>query len=178
MNAFKYYKELPAWAKGVVIVGGLGITYFTGLTAYKMVKRGIEKGKSAKSLKNVAAEKSELADSGQVATYQPSQYKGWADSIQKQFSGCDFSVPVPFTPGLDLSYSGKVLYNVLSGFKNDLDFLNLIESFGVRTYDDCGWGTGDVENVTLYSAVTDELNSDEIKEINKLLKSKGITYTF
>jgi hypothetical protein len=35
---FKVYQELPQWAKGVVVVGGLVVTYIVGSTVYKKVK--------------------------------------------------------------------------------------------------------------------------------------------
>ena len=36
-KVYKYYTELPGWAKGVVIIGGLGIAYIVGTTIYKKV---------------------------------------------------------------------------------------------------------------------------------------------
>jgi hypothetical protein len=172
------FKTLPPWAKGVVGVTVVGGTTVATVMTYKGIKRAIDKAKSAASIKDVAAERAKLQEQGQNQTFQDSQYKGWASAIQNQFSGCDFSTPMPIFPGKDLSYSGTKLYETLSGFKNNVDFLKLVEAWGIRTYDDCGWGTGDVTNVNLYQAVTDELGNGEVATINELLQSKGITYKF
>lgn len=175
---YKAFMSQPPLLRGIEILGSMVVLYFVGKGVWKMVKGGIEKGKASAAIKNVGAEKAKLEDTGVRKTFQPSQYKGWADSIAKQFSGCDLSIIVPILPGLDLSSSGSVLYNILTQFKNDLDFLELVQAFGVRTYDACGLWTGDVENATIYSAVTDELDGDEISIINEMLAGKGITYKF
>jgi hypothetical protein len=67
---------------------------------------------------------------------------------------------------------------IISKFKNDLDFLKLSTAWGVRTYDQCGWGTGNVENATLSKAISDELNEGEISKINGALAKQGIKYRF
>lgn len=175
---YEGFKTLPLWAKGVISVGVTGVTVYAGIKIYQGIKIAITKGKAQKSIANVGKERSTLEQQGQSATYADSQYKGWASDIETQFSGCDFSTPMPIFPGLDLSYSGQKLYNILNGFKNNVDFLKLVEAWGIRTYDACGIGTGDVTNVNLYGAVSDELNNGEIEIINDLLKSKAITYSF
>ena len=55
---------------------------------------------------------------------------------------------------------------------------DILDSFGIKTYDDCGYFTGDVENANLYKAVNNELQTNEIKFINDYLKKRGITYQF
>lgn len=175
MNAaYKYYKELPAWAKGVTVVMGAVVAVVLGKRVYQIVDNAILKAKAKKSLKDVSNEQRKLQASGVSASFPASQYKAWADSIQNQFDGCDVSAPV----GDRLSKSGTTLYEIITNFKNDMDFLELVKAFGTRTYDQCGWFTGDVENATLYTAVTDELQSGEIKTINEALAKQGITYRF
>ena len=34
---FRVYEELPQWAKGVVVVGGLAVTFIVGNTIYKRI---------------------------------------------------------------------------------------------------------------------------------------------
>lgn len=177
-GAYQYYKEMPTWAKGVTVVGVLLVGYIAVKKGYQIVDNAIMKAKAKKSLKDIAVEQKVLEESGIRPSYSESQYKAWADSIQKQFDGCDVSMPVPVLPGVDLSYSGKVLYNILLQLKNDMDFLKLVKAWGTRTYDQCGWFTGDVENATLYAAVSDELRSGEIKILNETLAGQGISYRF
>jgi hypothetical protein len=178
MNAFAWFKQLPPWAKGVVAVVVVGGGAYVSYKIYRGFKDAIEKGKSQKSIKDVGKERAVLEEQGQKATYSDSQYQGWATALLDQFAGCDFSAPMPIFPGLNLSYSGQKIYSILNGFKNNVDFLKLVEAWGIRTYDDCGWGSGDVTNVNLYQAVANELGNGEIETLNKLLKSKSITYSF
>ena len=37
-NVYKYYKDLPPWAKGVVVVGSLGLAYIIGSKIYAGLK--------------------------------------------------------------------------------------------------------------------------------------------
>ena len=177
-GAFQYYKELPPWAKGIILVGTFGTVAFIGWKVYKGIQQAVDKSKANKSIADVKSERLVEESKGIGGSFSDSQYQGFASALQNQFAGCDFSTVVPFFPGKDLTYSGRVLYNILNTFKNNVDFLKLVEAWGIRTYDACGIGTGDVVNVNLYAAVSDELGNDEVVEINKLLSSKGITYQF
>jgi hypothetical protein len=176
-NAFDWYKQLPGWAKGLMVTTAGGVVIYMGYKIYSGVRQAIRKSQAAQSIKDVAGERKDLENSGVNASFGNSDYQGWASGIQTQFDGCDFSIPISFLPGKDLSYSGTFLYNILDKFKNNVDFLKLVEAWGIRTYSGC-LGTGNTTNVNLYAAVADELESGEITIINDLLKSKGITYSF
>jgi hypothetical protein len=182
-RGYQYYKSLPPWGKAVVVIGGVAIAWFGVITPIrKGIQNAIAKSKSKKTITDTV---NELKNNTQAASFPDSQYKGWADQIAQQFDGCDYSSIVQyFIPVFIESYSnsGKVLYGIINQLKNDKDFQKLVQAFGVRTYRDCGllgtWFAGKVSNVSLYAAVNDELNSEEIKGINALLESKGITYRF
>jgi len=183
-KVFNYYKELPSWAKGVVVVGGIAKVYFTTKSFLKRIKQSAEKSKSMETVISQKKEVKELEDTGLRATFSDSQYKAWADALQTQFDGCDFNIADWYSPILAIwnyahySNSGKKLVMIISKFKNDLDFLKLSTAWGVRTYDQCGWGTGNVENATLSKAISDELNEGEISKINGALGKQGIKYRF
>lgn len=177
-----FWNGLPTWAKGVIAVGGLSIIYFTSRSIVKSINAKKRREDSKKAVSNAEADKKELVRNGIRASFSQTQYQTWANSIQKSFEGCD-----PFgeiTWGADsplgaVSFWSKSGYNVAIIFnqlKNNLDFVSLMTAWGVRSYDDCGWGTGDVENVDLVQAITDELNSGERRDLNKILAKKGITY--
>jgi len=174
----KYYNELPTWAKGVVgliVVGGTGLIVYSII---KKIKADAEYQKAKASLLNFREELNSLITTGVSATFEKSVYDGYARQIVDEFNGCDFSNP-PFGVVLeyyDMSTSGKKLYDILNQFNNNRDFLELVDSFDIRTIDACGWGTGDLENVNLYEAVNNELQSGEVKYINKMLRTHGITY--
>jgi hypothetical protein len=65
---------------------------------------------------------------------------------------------------------------IFNQLKNNLDYLELSTAWGIRTYDACGWGTGDVKDVDLSKAIIDELNDGEVRDLNIILSKKGITY--
>ena len=73
------------------------------------------------------------------------------------------------------SGSALTLWKIVSQFKNDLDFLNLVNVYGVREYKDCIIGK---VNGNLYYAVKDELAQWEIDQINEKLKQLKISYQF
>ena len=180
---YDYYKDIPTWAKGVVVVGGIAIVYFTAKSFLKKVKANAEKEKAMETVTYQKKEEKQLEETGLRATFSDSQYKAWADALQNQFDGCDIDIS-DFTfwgnlfKGFTGSNSAKKLVSIISKFKNDLDFLKLSTAWGIRTYDQCGWGTGNVENATLSKAVSDELNETEISTINKTLAKSGIKYKF
>ena len=180
---YDYYKDIPTWAKGVVVVGGIAIVYFTAKSFLKRVKSNAEKGKAMETVNAQKKEEKNLEDTGLKATFSDSQYKAWADALQNQFDGCDIDIFDFLTiPALWKNFSGtnsaKKLVSIISKFKNDLDFLKLSTAWAIRTYDQCGWGMGNVENASLSKAVSDELNEREISTINSNLAKLGITYKF
>ena len=176
-KVFNYYKELPSWAKGIVVIGGIAIVYFTSKSIIKRIRASNDTKEERKTIDEQKNETQVLIDSGVKPTFSESQYRQWADALQKQFDGCDPSLSVAWLSSYMMSSSGAYLGNIVMQFKNDVDFLKLNTAYGIRTYDQCGWGTGDFTG-TLPQAVRDELDGDEIKNINKELAKRGITYKF
>lgn len=173
MSVVRIYEDLPPWARGVVIVGGLTIVYFTS----KSVVASINAAKARKEANktNIDAQNNleQLAQQGVKPSYQSSQYKSWADQIAAQFDGCDWSVGMA---GLILTESGRVLNEICKQLKNDADFLSLETAFGLRTFSNCGPFSGKFTG-TLPGAVASELSSWEIGTINGTLKTNGIKFT-
>jgi len=165
-KVYDYYKDLPSWAKGVTIVGGLAIAYIIGNRIYKGIKASSEYKGQKETLNQQEAEIKNLQQTGMRLSYPPSQYKAWADAIASAFAGCD-----------PLGNSLGAIAEPINKMKNNLDFLKLQTSFAIREYDQCGWGTGNFKN-NLQSAVNDELTQKEINFLNKVLRDKGITYQF
>ncbi len=163
-GAYKVYSELPSWAKGVVVIGGIAIVYFTGRTIYKSIAKKAEAREDAQTVRDVKDEIRESQNQGKRQSYPDSQYKAWADSIEKAFDGCD-----PFET------SQNTINRAVRELKNNTDWLKLVDAYGVRTYDQCGWLMGSFTG-NLYSAIADELDSAEKAYINKLLTERGITY--
>ena len=75
-----------------------------------------------------------------------------------------------------MEYSGLQSSHDYESIKNDLDFIDLVIAWGVRTYDKCGILTGDVVDADLFKAITNDLTDRERRDVNTILSKKGITY--
>jgi hypothetical protein len=182
-KVFKVYQDLPQWAKGVVVVGGLVVTYIVGNTIYKRIKAFSDSADAQNKLRQLEDDLDKKIKQGQQPTFSSTQYNNFADSIQTEFEGCDYTtpfIPVPTTWILNIGWSnsGASLFNILYQFNNDVDFLALQKAFATRTISKGWYCGGDYTNVTLSQAVNKQLNSQEINAVNKLLTQKGITYRF
>jgi hypothetical protein len=182
-KAFEVYTELPSWAKGIVVVGGLAVTYIVGSTIYKKITSAQQNILSQNQLNQVGVDLQNNLNNGVQATFNSTQYNNFADAIASAFSGCDYSSPIiPLDPNFPViggySDSGATIYNILYQFNNDVDFLALQKAFGVRTITK-GWLCGgDYNNVSLVAAVQKQLNSKEISGLNNLLASRKISLRF
>jgi hypothetical protein len=182
-KVFNYYKELPSWAKGVVVIGGIAILYFTTKSILKRVKLSVETKNEREALKTQEDEIKKEQTTGAKATYPESQYKTWASQIKNQYDGCDGSfgrpilqfIPPTWLGNIMWSNSGALTSNIFFKLKNNIDFLKLSSAFGISTYDQCGLWNGDFKG-NLQSAIVDELDENERKALNDILKKNGITY--
>ncbi len=172
-TGFKLWDDLPAWSKGVIVIGGLAAIYF-GITATLKRIKDAEKNKQAREvLEKTNTEIKQYENKGIKPTYPDSQYNAWADSIAKQFSGCDWE------DGWGWSGSGAKLYNICYRMENDLDFAKLVSAYAQRTYDQCGfYPFAGTFTGNLSQAVADELKESEIVQINNLLANRQIKYRF
>ena len=183
-QVMKYWDGLPSWSKGIIAVGGLAAIYFGVRGFLNKIKKDAAMGDVIKTQQNQEQELQDNIDNGVTPTYPMSQFTQWADELQNQFDGCDFSPRLPFDPNQfepvigNWSGSGQKLATIVLEFKNDSDFLALSTAWGpARTYDQCLWGTGDFTG-NLAQSVTDELAQNEINALNNYLASKNIKYRF
>ena len=177
-KVYNFQKELPPWAKGVIVVGGAAVVYFTATRIFRNIKNARNKRDAKKTQSEVKSELAQLQQQGIKKSYPDSQYNAWADKIEKQFDGIDwkqnwFDKDVPIIG--QWSGSGKSVAEIFKQLKNNTDLLALVAAYGVRTYDQAGVFTGDFTG-NLYQAIQDELDKGEIDALNALLKKKGITY--
>jgi hypothetical protein len=166
-KVYDYYKELPSWAKGVVVVGVLGVTYIFASQIIRKIKENAQRSKLEQSVNDAKEELNALVKSGVKPTITKSQADAYVDKIISQFKNADL-----------LLQSYPTIKSVFEGLKNNADYLLLKQQFGLRTYNDAfnlfGWNQ--VKNVTLEAAIQDELTQGRIDSLNKILASKGITY--
>lgn len=150
---------------------------------YRIISGWIKKA-NARSNYKAAVDQSQkalkdLADQGVKPSYAQAQYSTWANAIEQGFSGCGTGWSTVLKPTLDK-------------MQNDADVFALIQNYGVRSIDECGWGTfeGDLgatigykfsgyrfcDCIPLWSCNCDTCGC--VDSINKILKSKKIVFQF
>jgi len=136
-----YWKDLPAWAKGIVAVVSIGAVVFVGAKIYGLLKKtDDEKQEDIENdtTKQVNKELEQEIKNGTPLSHPDSVYKTAASLIQNELNGCEFL----------LAYEESVAKEVLRVVQNQADWLALIKAFGVRKIENCGWGS------TMYSLPT------------------------
>lgn len=161
-KVFQYYKDLPPWAKGVVVVGGALITFL-------LVKGIIDRIKKDASPENKEAQDAAnalkvLASQGIRPSYSDSQYDGFAGSIVAAINDC----------GTDET----VIYDIFSQMNNEADVQKMKAVYAVRDYKGCGENFFGVVSRSLSSALTSELSDSERAQLNGILQAKGIQTRF
>lgn len=174
MSMYNYYKGLPPWAKGVVIVGAGTALYFAGLSIYRNAKKKKDLKDANKAGEAAQKELGELASKGVKPTLPDSQFQALCESLVQAMNGC----------GTD----EDMIYNVFKQMKNEADIRKLIASFGVRYYQPCAadqpisytkWLWNDKSyGGGLPSWLSYDLSSSEVQKINSILKTNGINYSF
>jgi hypothetical protein len=168
MKAYQYYKDLPPWAKGVVVVGGALVVYLVGSRVYRAVFPTEIQRKNRELEKNIDNEISKLQGNGKKASFSDSNYNTFANTIYNS---------IRFAVGDDYS----TVESTMKRMQNDLDVAKLIKAFGVKQDYFFGLPTGD--KMDLFTYIQKELGNEyggltnyRVKNINADWKKKGITY--
>ena len=173
-KVFDYYKELPSWAKGVVVVGGIAVSYI-------FISRTIARIRKAKDIKDVQKETDyankdliELARRGIHPTIDKTQMEIIIKSLEDAMNGC----------GANQSR----IENAFKKLNNEADLKLLIRDFGVRFYTPCAISSpisyaiylSDNKHFggTLATWLNYDLNTSDINSINKILADKKINFKF
>jgi hypothetical protein len=168
----KVYSELPSWAKGVVVVGGLTVTYL----AVTSVLRKLKEAKNKKeSLSEINASSSELQDEinkGKRPTLPKTTLEAMANAIVSASNDC----------GTD----EKKIYAQFDKVANQADILSLVQTFGLRKKVRCPFSddpresffSADTPPMSLSSMLNSELDTTQMQTLNNKLASKGINYKF
>lgn len=174
MSVYKYFKDLPPWAKGVVIVGGGAALYFTGVTIYHNYKRNQDNKDATKAADAAQKELVDLKAKGITPSLSGSQFQALSESLVQAMNGC----------GTD----EQKVYNVFKQMKNDADIRQLIASFGLRYYEPCAasqpisylhWQINDkAYGGGLPTWLSYDLDASEIDAINAILKANRVNYSF
>lgn len=168
MKAYQYYKDLPQWAKGVVVVGGAVVVYLVGSRVYRAVFPTEAQRKNRELEKNIDDEISKLQGNGKKASFSDSNYNTFANTIYNSMR---------YAVGDD--YGTVEL--TLKSMKNDLDVAKLIKAFGVKQDYFFGLPAGD--KMDLFTYIQKELGNEyggltnyRVKRINEDWSKKGISY--
>ena len=174
-KSYEFYKELPPWAKGAIIVGGGIIATLAVISILKKVKADAENKTDIKEATDASAALKALNKKGIYQTLNNVQLESICLSLVQAMDGC-----------------GTTENNVLAQFKkmkNDADVLALIEKFGIRYYQPCAasqpisyirWMNNKKSfGGTLSTWLTYEMDSSEINTyVNKPLAANGIKFQF
>jgi len=162
MDIYRWYKDLPPWAKGVTVVLTAGVSIVVLWKTYGIVDAAIAKAKAKRTLTDVNNDLDTLHSQGQKPTYSESQYKIWADAAEQCFQGWG-------------TCSGDTIW---VNMKNDTDILMLIKAYGVRTISSGKWNPEPDLVGDLPVAIRSELPGESIQALNESLVEKGIKYQF
>jgi hypothetical protein len=160
-EAKEIFNNLPQWSKGViavVVVGGIGLI---GYRIYKGLSEAVNISESEKALLDV---NNDIKKSTEKPSYNGSQYRAFADSLFEAMSG--------------MGTDEEEIFNVFRQMKNTLDVLLLTKAFDIRDYTDDKFIIFNIKAMNLNQWLSAELSTSNKKELNKILSSKGIKYTF
>ncbi|MFY8161474.1 MAG: hypothetical protein ACOVNU_09105 [Candidatus Kapaibacteriota bacterium] len=164
----KYYAELPSWAKGIIVVGGVSIVALFSYKLYKKLFPSDQEKKNRDLANGIDAEISKWIKKGQKASFNDSNYLVFANTI---YDSMRYAVGDNY---------GKVVDTMIL-MKNDLDVAKLIKAFGIKQNYSFGVPTGNP--LDLFSFIQSELGSEffgftnyRVTKINDNWVKKGITY--
>jgi hypothetical protein len=171
-GALRVYTELPSWAKGVVVVGGLVVGYLAVTSILKSIKAKKTKEESLAEVNNANTELNTQIQTGKGPTIARSTAEVMANAIVAAANDC----------GSD----EKQMYAQFDKVKNQADILLFVDVFGLRKKVRCPFTDDPRESffsantppMSLSAMINSELDATQIATINNKLASKGITYKF
>ena len=162
LNAQSTYSSLPPWAKGTVVVLSIVIVAGIGFGIYREIKKAIEKAREGKESRESKQELELLESQGIKPTISEAEATTKVSQLIESANGCD-----PFGTG------ATTIIQVIKSLKNEADWFLLNKQFGTKTWDECGWGAGDV-TASLGGLLTAELDGGQMDEVRKHLTSINV----
>lgn len=156
------WKSLPTWAKGTIAVLTLLAVGGIGFAIYRGVKKGIERAKEGKEGREAKDELKEAEKEGINPTINEAEAQSKVSALISAATGCD-----------PLGQGATQIIEIIKSLKNKADFYLLSSTFGTKTWDECGYLSGDVTG-SLTSLLIEELDSGQISEVRTHLSSIGI----
>jgi hypothetical protein len=173
-KVFDYYKDLPQWAKGIVVVGGIAIVYFTTKQIIKRVRGQAERKLDTQESDDAKKDLKDLEDKGVRPTLSSTQLESIINNLVQSMNDC----------GTD----EQLIYNQFKKINNEADVYALLNKWQIRYYRPCSvsspisyakWLANDKAfGGSLSTWLSYDLSSSEIGKINKILSDKNIKFKF
>ena len=169
---YQYYKDLPSWAKGVVVVGGGVVAYLAVTSIMRKIKQAKE---TAMSMQEVDSANSELQTeirNGKKPTINNTTAEAISNAIVSASNDC----------GTD----EKLIFSQFDKVNNQADMLLLVQIFGLRKKIRCVFSDDPRESfssaytppMSLSAMLNSELDTTQLQTLNNKLATKGIKYKF
>jgi hypothetical protein len=156
------WKSLPTWAKGTIAILGVVAIGGVGFAIYKAVTKGIQKGKEGKEGREAKDELRDAEKEGIKPTISDAEAQAKVSSLVSSADECD-----------PLGQGAAQIIAIVKSLKNKADYYLVSSKFGTETWDECGWGTGDVTG-SLTTLFTEELDSGQMRQVREHLSSIGV----
>lgn len=171
----RVYTELPTWAKGVVVVGGMVAGYLIVTSIIGSIKGVKDKAKQEKEINTADADLRDQNQAGVVQTLSNSTLEAMSSAIVQASNDC--------------GTNEDIIVAQFDNLQNEADMLAFVKIFGLRDKLRCPYSSDPYENkwcflscrtptMSLSSMLYSELSQGWIDTINKKLGQKGIKYRF
>jgi len=163
---YKYYKDLPQYAKGVVVIGLTGSAIFLGYMLYKKLFPSQSEKDAAKLLTSVTNDIAQARAENIQQTFPDANYNTYANTI---YEGMRYAIGDDY----------KAVVETCKKMQNKLDVALLIKAFGTRQNYVFGVEAGTPMDMLTFIKL--ELGNewwfgDKVKDINNNWTAKGIPY--
>jgi hypothetical protein len=165
-KVFRYYKDLPPYAKGVVVIALTGIVGVLGYKLYGKLFPSQSERDAAKLLNSVTNDVAKFEREGLKPTYPSANYVTFANTI---YEGMRYAIGDDYGSVVDTAKK----------MQNKLDAALLIQAFGTKQNLVFGLDAG--APMDMLTFIKSELGNEwwfinRIKQINDDWNSKGIPY--
>lgn len=162
------FNQLPPFSKNLITAGAIAAGIFGFFKIRKSLKKEEEKSAADQSVnaainqaKETDQEIKKLVSAGKKPTLPLSEFYQLTNKLLEAMRGA----------GTD----ERKIFSVYTALGNNLDFLLLNKSFGIKEY---RYGPLMTHPMNLSQWIQTELNSNEINTLNLILAKKGINYRY
>jgi hypothetical protein len=171
----RVYTELPTWAKGIVVVGGMVAGYLIVTSIIGSVKGANDKAKQERELNTADADLKNQNQAGVVQTLSNSSLEAMSSGVVEASNDC--------------GTNEDIIVAQFDNLQNEADMLAFIKVFGLRQKMRCPFTSDTREStwcaygcltkpMSLSAMIYSELSQGWVDTLNKKLGQKGIKYRF